>query len=573
MAKTAGEKLVATAKNEWSDFKQSTLKFAPSYANTIPNIIRLCDLYWVDQYLGGDTDDTGWKRSFYNIIKNPTLVSGKQIDIDTKDIRIIAEVGQSYYPSWIFTRDLKVWMKQRKLGLLLNELVLNFPKYGSIIVKKAQGNNIFNTHLANIAWEPTQSKLERSQFVTGLNEMASHEFDKLDGTWDNINKAKKEAETWGDTKRIPVYDRFGKAAGFGDDNYQIFTEHGTVLYTTKFDSIDEIYRKLDWDTIRGRGIGRGVIEDLFENQISRNRIEEMKQSSMDWTSKMIFQTRDDTFARNLLTEVDNGEVLTVRDELTPVNNTEKNLAAYRDASDQLDRNTKERTFAYAEVSGERPPAGTPLGSTKATLAQSGSYYDQKREELGIFLKGIILDWVIPEFKNDRRVAHKVMLNEYSQDELTKLRGLVVASKANQRIFDRIKETGRIPDAETRALIMAAVKESVNKEKDMEVPARFYDNVEYKADVLITNEAIDVAAELTTLQTIATLISQNPQMMDDPRTKRLLDRMMDISGTNPLDVDPAEIPEPTDAVTSAVSRGSVARPNPIPSGQGQAIQTV
>lgn len=561
-----GKNLVSTIKNEWKEFEEKSFEYAPQYANTIPRLTKLIDLYWVDRYLGGDTDDNGWKRAFYNIVKNPTLVSGKQIDLDTKDVRIIPEIGQSLYPSWIYSRDLKQWMKQRQLGLLLNELVLDFPKYGSIIVKKAAGNNIFNVHLSGIAWEADQQDLNKSRFVNGMNKLAEHQLEAMRGTWDNIQSAINEAKLDG-SGRIKIFDRFGFHKDFGKNNYNIVTEGGIVLHSAEYESVDDIYRKLDWDRIVGRGVGRGVVEDLMENQISRNRIEEFKNTGLDWTSKIIFQTRDDTFARNLLTEVDNGEVLNVQDNLTVVNNSEKNLPAYNDFTNQLDKNTRERTFAFPEVSGERPPAGTPLGTTKAQLGQAGSYYDQRREELGIFLGGIIRDWVIPEFKKERSIEHRIMLSEFNEDELTRIKGLISTARVNERIFKYVKKNGRLPDAQTRELIKASVKEQLRKEKDMVIPARFYDKevISSTADVIITNEQLDIAAELTTLQTVVTLLSQNPAILDDPRTKKAVYRMMSLAGKNPLEFEVDELPEPIDSVGgfSSPNKGSAPRPNPVP----------
>ena len=390
----------------------------------------------------------------------------------------------------------------------------------------------------------------------------------------DINAAIKEVQADG-SKRIKIFDRFGMHKDFGKNNYNIVTEGGVVLHSEEYESVEDIYRKLDWDRITGRGIGRGVVEDLLENQISRNRIEEFKNTGLDWTSKIIFQTRDDTFARNLLTEVDNGEVLNVQDNLTVVNNSEKNLPAYNEFTGQLDKNTRERTFAFPEVSGERPPAGTPLGTTKAQLGQAGSYYDQRREELGIFLGGIIRDWVIPEFKKERSVEHKLMLGEFSEDEIVRIKGVIENARVNKKIFEFTKKNKRLPDAQTRELIKASIKEQLRKEKDMTIPARYYDKevVSNTVDVLITNEQLDVAAELTTLQTTVTLLSQNPAILDDPRTKKAVYRMLSLAGKNPLEFESGELPEPTEAVTGfSGGQGSPPRPNPVPT-NARPTQTV
>ncbi len=59
-----------------------------------------------------------------------------------------------------------------------------------------------------------------------------------------------------------------------------------------------------------------------------NEIVNHQVKSSHWASKMIFQTRDDSIQRNVLTEVKNGEILTVDNPLEQVNNREQNLPAY-----------------------------------------------------------------------------------------------------------------------------------------------------------------------------------------------------------------------------------------------------
>jgi|TARA_R100001530_G_scaffold127734_1_gene97069 hypothetical protein len=562
-----GKNLVSTIKKEKAEFQKASFELAPSYANTIPRIIELVDLYWVDRFKGNAVDENGWKRAFFNVIKNPTLVTSKQIDRDTKDIRVIPAEGQSHYPAWIYSRDLKRWMKTTKLGLLLNELVLDLPKYGSIIVKKAAGNKIFNTHLDNVWWEATQRLLRKSRFVDSEMEMAEHELNEMEGIWDGLAGALAEVKKSA-TGRIKVYDRFGIHKGAGKNNYHIVTEGGVILHKAEYESVDEIWRKLDWDRIKGRGIGRGVVEDLMENQINRNRVEDFKNSALDWTSKLIFQTRDDTFARNLLTDVDNGEVLNIQDNLTQVNNSEKNLPAYRESNQEWDQNRKEKTFAFAENSGERPPSGTPLGTTKLTLGQSGSYFDQRGEEFSIWFSSIITDWVIPEFRKERRIEHKIMLGEFSEDELIRIKFLVENSRVTEKVFAFVKKNGRIPSAEERELMKSVVKEQLRKEKDMTIPARYYEQevINATVDVIMSNERMDIAAEITTNQTALTLLAQNPALLDDPRVKKLFYRQLSLVGKNPLEISVEELPEVSEAVNvaSKASGGSVPRPNPVPS---------
>jgi len=87
-----------------------------------------------------------------------------------------------------------------------------------------------------------------------------------------------------------------------------------------------------------------------------------------------------------------------------------------------------------------------------------------------------------------------------------------------------------------------------------IPKGYYDDIKYKIDVVITNEQIDVATKLTTLQTILTIIGTNPTILQDPRTKKVFYQLLDLAGISPIQFE-QEIPSLTEV--SIVEGGRVA----------------
>lgn len=554
-------KFKAQVENEISEFQKKTLDHNPSYAPTQLDVIKLVDLYWVDKFKDGDFNDSGWKRAFYNVIVFPTFVSAKMTDLDTKDIRIIAEEGASYYPAWIFGRDLKYWLKDKKIGQLLNEMVFKLPKYGSVVLKKV-GSEIFLVPMANLAMESDVENLEDSCFVTETHIYTPTLLRKQSWKKEDIALAIKEA---GKGQKIKVYERFGEIPG-SDNNYRIITKEGVVLFEDKFDSIKDLYRKLDWDKIPGRMLGRGTVEKLFETQIQTNRVANYKTEGLHWTSKHIFQTRDSTFNKNLTTDVDNGEVLFVTSELTEVNNQEKNLAAYNSEEQRWDQLRRELTFSFAEVGGERPPAGTPLGSSVLQAQQASGFFDIKREDMGLFWKDIILEWIIPEFKKERSMAHKLMMGEFTEAEAEKIRNMFINDKVNQNYVDYILKNKRFPSPEETNLMRSLAEKEVSKAREIDIPANFYENIKYKVDVLITNEQMDVAARLATLQSVLGILSTNPGVLENPKTQKIFYEMLNISGISPVDLGLDDNkPELEDTIPQLKQGGSIAKSvaSPIP----------
>lgn len=560
---------------ELGGFKSKTSLLNPSFAPTQWELLDLIDLYWVDKFRDGDTTLSGWKRVFYNAIFNPTLIASKMIDFDTKDVRVIAVEGASYYPSWFFTRDLNSYMRLKNFGAFLNELIYLYPKYGSIVIKKV-GDQVFCVPLKNLAWDTDVNDLCDSGFIiekhiytpSGLrrqkwDKTAIEEAITLasgSGTNGVVEGITSANESISNEKRIEVFERFGSVKG-ERDNYWIVTREGVVLASMHFDDVSELYRKCDWDKIPGRMLGRGTVEKLFEAQIQINRVANYKTEGLHWSSKRIFQTRDNTFGKNLKDDVENGEVLNPNSEITPVMMEERNLGAYTSEENRWDKLIQDLSFSYSGVSGERPPANTSLGVANNQIQQAGAFFDLKKEDLGMFLKQMILDWIIPTFKTQSATEHVMMMQDFEESELSKIKDMLTNHRANADIFDYITRNKKIPDATESQMIRSLAKDKVQREKEITIPANFYENLKYKIDVVLTNEQLDVAARLTTLQSILGLLNSQPGIMENPRTKNVFFKLLDLSGFSPVDMGmddsaPQEMPSILEGLKPG---GSLPRP--------------
>lgn len=537
-----------------SRFEKQEVPINPVFARTQKDIIELIDHYWMDRYRDGAYDALGLKKCFYNVIESPTMVAAKMTDLDTKDIRISAVDGSPYWYAWIMGKDLNFWMKDKGWGERLNEIVYNLPKYGHIIVKKFQ-DNIEIVPLQNIINDPLTRTILESERV-----IEKHLFtpDQLRAkNWDNVEKAIKKYAKEG---KIRIYELHGPV-DFSKNNYFIVATYpgadsGEVLVYDKIDR-DDLYRELKWEEVAGRALGRGQVEKLFEAQIHLNKVAHYKDRGLHWTSKHIYQTRDSNFEKNLSVDVEDGRVLIVNSEITPITVEERNLPAYNAEEQRWDALIDKRTFAFDVVRGERTPAGTPLGSAILQTQMAGGFFDLKRENIGNFLKDIFFDWVIPPFKKDRKKRHKLMISEFDEFEISKLRELSVDSKLKRKIIDRMIR-GQDTSLKAIELLKQVISQQVNSVKQIEVPENVYDNLKYKIDIIITGEQIDVASRLTTLQTILQILGSNPAVLQNPQTRKVFLKMIDLAGFNPSDF---EVEEPTGIVpVPQIERGgSIARP--------------
>jgi len=557
-------------------YQKTTLDCNPPFAKTQREIVELIDLYRVDKFRDNDYDELGFLKPFYNITETPVQVAANWMDLDVRDIQFVAEQGQSYYPVWLLEKDARLWMKDNKncyadarfmsFGAFLNSFIPSWVRYGHAVLKKAD-NKIYLMPISNLIVEPGAESLTNANYIIEKHDYSPFELRKKN--WDNIEKAIEECE---DKGHIFVYELFGEVKGL-EGNYFIVAVRphkwykdvgkGILLHS---DTLDDLpYKELPYEKIPGRWLGRGRVEQLFHSQIYQNRIAEYKAKGAHWTSKHIYQTRDETIDKNLMTEVKDGTVLTPLSEITPIAVEERNLHFYREEEQRYDFLVDKLSFAWDVTRGQRPPAGLTLGQSIIQSQTAGSYYKRKQEDLGLFLKDVLYDWILPLFNKDRNIAHRLPLSEFEEDELERLRNLVVVNRTNQEVVNFIARNKRIPTSQEYEVLRGIVKEQIKRKKDIFIPKNFYKNLRYKINIVITGEQIDLASKVTTLQTVLVMISQNPTILQDKNTRKVFFELLDSLGISPLkfqQIEPSELERAIEVPVRAQRGGSVPRIPPL-----------
>lgn len=555
MPKRKNDSVWGAVQNEIEEWEHGHLDINPSFATTQKDIINLIDLYWMSKYRDTDLDSSGYKKAFFNIIMKPVDVASKMIDLDTKDIRVIAENDRSYYLAWFFEKELKNWMKNRKnqegkvFGQFMNECVYKWPKYGHIVAKKTDGM-VSLVPIQNIRNKPKAKNILSSPWMIEKHEYTPEELE--DKNWDNVEKVIDKYRDE-ETGMITVYERTGIYEDISENrskyNYFIIAEGSEDSEMLHYDTIDrrKVYKELKWDDIFGRAMGRGQAERLFENQIVKNQDIGLERAGLRWSSKHIFQTRDQNIAKNLFTDIENGELVIANSEITPIAVEERNLSFYNQSHQRWDANSADTTFSYEQMSGKRAPSGTTLGETILNTKMTGQYYELKQEEFGMFLRDILLEWVIPDFKKDKKNSHTLMMKELAEEQ----RADIVKKAAEVRLGDR----GNPKAVENLASIL-------KKQRELKIDKGDYEDLEYRIDVVITGEQIDLASKISTLQTVLQILGSNPTIMQDPRTKKIFLKTLDMAGISPIDLGMDQIDETEQPQAPAQMGGSIASPQAV-----------
>lgn len=571
--------------NEVKLYKDTELPQNPSYAPRMSDVYDLIDLFSVSKFRDGDRDSLGYKKVFYNVCNFLVDVCSKMLDLDTKDIFLKAEEGQTYWTPWIMSKELKMWMKDKYFARQLNEYCQKWPKYGDLWVKKVKDD---------VKWIPPQNMIYRvnaTDYKT-IPLIERHEYgsDELrivgkQNNWENIDEVIKGSNVNSQTQ---IY---GSTVGLKEDN----VNSGIVIYEAWFPEgyleneksnwfvisknsnivlaeakKDCPYKKLPFRSVPGRLPGIGRVEEAFEDQIYLNRIANYKSSGFHWTSKHVYQTRSSNLEKNLMTQVDDGEILISNSEITPVVNEERNLSAYAADEQRWGQNLLNRTFTTEPISGQRSPAGTPLGSTVIQTQQATAFYKQKREELAEFIKEILWDWILPQFTNQKRKEHEILIQNLIADndgESDKFFNLILNERMN-----KLRLTSKFLSPEQWA-IRKSIQSELLKKENLKIPKGFYDNLKYKIDIMITGEQLDVQARQATYMTIFQILGSNPTIFQDKKALRVFSKMLDMIGISPKDIFDEEV-SGLQSTIGAQRGGSIASPVPVASPTMQpAVQTI
>lgn len=509
------------------DFKPESF---PKFVQGQQELIRLIDLYYISKYKDGDTDSLGQKKAFYNIVSLPVDVSAKELDIDTKNIKVYPEDWASSFGCILFKMELEQWMKLNYFGRDLNYYSHLLSKYGHLILKKV-GKEVRIVPIQNLIFRPDAKSLNDTPIVE-IHYYNSEEDFKAEAelrTWDNYEVALTNYARDGKNVKFIVYEAWFPPDMMKGENYMLVSQFGDILWKERKES--NPYKGIAYEELPGRLLGRGQVEKLFEEQIYLNRIANYKAEGLHWSSKNLFWVRDPNVSANLMGDVDNGDFIKSNDKPERIDMREQNLQVYSYEEQRYEGNAYRRSFSSTPMTGEGTAQNVPFRSSYFSAQQSGGFYKRKREELGLFIKEVLIDWVIPEFKNTKRKEHKVLIENLmaDQDKADKL----IESLVDVKFAERTKKGG-IKTSMQSEIAKAIIREKMMKD-ELIIPNGYYDKLKYTMKIDITGEGIDNQQKFQAYQMMAQIAGQNPTAFENPVTYKIFAKMFEALGISPIDM--------------------------------------
>lgn len=495
-----------------------------SQKDTLDDITLVC----ASKFKTGDIDEQGQQKLYLNTSTFGRDVAVKNTDLDVKNFVFKPETRADKATSYLTSKRFSNWAKKEELGVTINEVGDDVPTYGSAVIKRC-GDELERIPLQSLINSPTATSLEEAVesdgYVIQQHELSYYQAKEYKD-W-NIEKMYDGTKVYYEMYALlPRYALTEEKAAFvskGDKEEKVWSmsvlSEGKVVYCTEIDEEDFPYEEVHWERVVGRWLGRGVIESSFENQKAMNMIANLQKRGMLWSSKRIFQTQGDTAGKNLIKNVSDGQVLEVGPNglITQVNSSSQALPDYNAGMNLWGENLKQKTFTFEVATGESMPSATPFRLGVILSDAAASYFERKRENIGLFWARVFWEQCVPIFKKEIEDDHVYI--ESGDTGYNMLFENVLQNYTNQFYIDMMKadEITHIPTYEE-------VQQMITKKIDgmlmFKIMKEDMDKLQDKLILDLTGESRDFKGEDATLTTMFQTLSQK----GDPRAEYFLEEI-------------------------------------------------
>jgi hypothetical protein len=568
------DNIYAQIRKEVTDFIYSFIFPVPGYSFNQYRTIKRCHLYHNSKFEDATTY-LGRDKIFFNIVNPACEVAAKMLNVDTKNIRLYPLSPKSYFSTYLLEKELKEWLKTSKFSRTLNQIAEELPQYGSVVIEKtAKGAKLID--LRFLVNDQSVEHINESRFIETIHYMTPSELRAT--SWDNVEKAitqcgnSEAAPSYMDfygqynlqnsSPYIKVIKRYGEVpekwikgksdtmvralfivAGADMQEYnekgEATSEKGITLFSSRWRG-EYPFKDFHYTKVKGRWLGVGVIEMLFDVQMRVNEMKNQKRVAMEISSMHLFQSADKTVVRNVLTDLEPGDLVLSKNGIEPIANEERNFGAFKDEEESYGQQVDKLTFAYEALRGETAPTSTPLGTTQIATAQASSVFGFKRENVCIVLREFFNEYVLPDALNDLNEEH-IMRFTGSAQELAKLDGAAAELYANEFIKQRmLNGEGISPEEVEQAkqkMVMHYRRNGTSR--FVKIKKALYGKAEFEFDYVIDNENVDMQSMAVNLKSVIGDLASNPNILQDPRLKLLYFKFAETIGVNPAELELAD----------------------------------
>lgn len=565
-------------KSEIKSFIEESVDTSPGVAFSQYKTLKQAYLYRSSKFKNGQTDPlTQKKLVFYQISRFRARVTAKMLDFDIKDLRVISNKIFDLWAqlkAYLLEKKVKNWAKENDFSIVLNEIIQSCADFGSAVVKKHKGKEAVVKDLKYLYIDQSVKYIKDSAYIIEEQKIRRDEVEAKRGIWKNIDELLDSIE---DGKKTTIYERYGFIEEDGKFTKRMVVisdaiksnENGVELFNEEIKEYP--YSDFHINKIDGRWLGVGTYEELFDPQIRANTIANQKARALELSSRQIFVTPDEIVARNLLQDLDIGDVLTVPNGLTPLQVESRGLSEFASEEERTELSADRNTFTFDAVRGESLPATTPATNAMLQNQNTISVFEQMKENLATQIVNFIQGSVLPDVTKSSRGEH-IMKFVSKLTDLEKFDQLFTSHISEKAAYGYLTKTGFYPED---ADVDKSSSDILKKLKDgglvrsVKLPEGFFSDIS-DVDFIMDNESRDIPLQAQNLQALLGLVMGNPQAVQDPLVKSLIYAYSELIGISPIELENAQTnqPQQNENIPSPQGGGTTIAGQPgLPTGQG------
>ena len=523
-------------KKEIKSYQQETAEITEGCNFSQNKIVRRIALFEAQYYPNypDRIDEQGDYVFWYDVILPRVDTEVKNIDFDTKDISFYSNKANDSTQLFVSNLALKEWLRDNDIADKLNEAVEQGSAWGNVVWKKIE-NGFELVDLKNFFVINQTAKTLEDTPVIERHILTQADLRAKKDVWENVDEVIKlcgqkniavfdtEKKT-GEQREIPYYEIFERngeinkkdlleaqgGKGGNEDEY-VFAKIITTGYQGKenkksgefilfAEEIKEMpYKEYHRGKYQGRWWRQGIYELLFDVQIRANEIGNEIARGLKWASKVIFYSADDLIAQNILTDLENGDIIKT-ESLGQIDVRMKGFDQLIADWNRLMETADRLCNSYEVTTGESLPSGTPYRLGALINQNANKLFDFIREKLGIAFKEIFNDWIKKDILKDIKAKDVLRLTGDS-DYLEKFQKMLVNGWyiGNLLAFPaHSREQGQIIKQIKLEEIKEKSPETIKLEKD------FFKDYSPSMSVIITGESANIVAEVETLSNFAAI---------------------------------------------------------------------
>lgn len=542
--------IVSQIRKEIEQYKKS-IKLEEGYLFNMYDLLRKINLYVNSKFESGQYDRQGRRKFFHNIGLFRRDTTKTILDIDPKNIRAVCAERSADLQSAVLSKEIKDYLRKNGYGKILNDMAEELATFGSVCIRTIKGRKPEIEDLRRLYFD--QSDFNKSPSHIKEHLMTIKEVLDMKG-WKNVKEVvdehkKKLVKDTNEDPYIHVFERYGYVEEDGEyvqkvyfvtglnGEYKSVNEDGVTLF-------EGDYKELPWDffsirTIKGRALGVGDFELLIDAQIRANELANQKARAMEISSLHLFQTQDSNLGSNVLTDYDNGDFIVSPNQVTPIVNEERNLAAFTEEQNWWNDLADKLTFSFPMVRGEQVAATmtATLGVLQDTNAKS--VLKIMRQNFAEFVRDLFQNKILKEIKKEVNAEH-IFRFAGDVDEINAITAEIIEKEVENRTNDYIENTGFWPSEEYLAQIRQEVEGSLKKKSRlyMNVPDGLFDD-DYEIEILVDDQYTDMAANTQNYQGLLAMLGANPMLYQDPVMKKIFYKLAESLGISPMELELAQ----------------------------------